>query len=154
MSKEDGRVGRVARKLCERTERGQDWDQIGSLNQLKWRYAAQGLIEAGFIAERLPQEPLPDGQVRLDPEGLAWQRIQGRWRASGVTLDDDDVRDWPVLVPESERLPFHEELHDESWELAEAILESLDEHDSRDYRMEVVHGSILLYAKRLRTGEA
>lgn len=73
-------------------------------------YLARTLAEAGLLADALPPEPLPDQQVRLDPDGWAWQKLTtyngvDSWRTAGPPAwpnKDKDVRDWPVLVPEAQ----------------------------------------------------
>ena len=155
MSEQDERVRRVAREMYERVERARDWDTMPFLDRQRWLRIAQVMIEAGFIAERLPQEALPDGQVRIGPDGLAWQRHKsGEWLAAsdviGPIYEDDDVRDWPVLVPENERPPFPDVLVDHATDLAEWIVEHMEDDLYREMPESALQGAILTYARHMK----
>lgn len=70
-----------------------------------WLADARAFADDGLLVDELPVEPLPDRQVRIDPDGVAWQRRPiGDWTSTKRTYhrEDDDVRDWPVLVPEAD----------------------------------------------------
>lgn len=64
-------------------------------------------------AVRALYEELPVDQVRHDSDGWAWQKSSnGGWYCARPNFDailtDDDVRDWPILVPEADLDEAHE----------------------------------------------
>ena len=84
------------------------WDATSAFERDTCRAGARALAAAGLLATESPAEPLPAGQVRREPDtSNAWQkRVDGRWHCAHLynedRLTDDDVRDWPVLVPETD----------------------------------------------------
>ena len=82
------------------------WDAASAPTRDTCRAGARALA-AGLLATESPAEPLPAGQVRREPDtSNAWQkRVDGRWHCAHLynedRITDDDVRDWPVLVPEA-----------------------------------------------------
>lgn len=81
------------------------WDKASELVRQGCLDEARTLAKAGLLVDELPIEPLPVGQVRVDPElGVAHQKTHsGQWCAWDeiASFTDDFVRDWAVLVPEA-----------------------------------------------------
>ena len=83
-----------------------DWETALPLTQQMHRKATRAALEVAGV--ELPSESLPVDQVRREPDtSNAWQkRVDGRWHCAHLynedRLTDDDVRDWPVLVPETD----------------------------------------------------
>lgn len=84
------------------------WDAASAPWRDTCRVAARALAAAGLLATESPGESLPAGQVRRETDTSdVWHRIgkADEWFCAHPSIDirltDDDVRDWPVLVPEA-----------------------------------------------------
>ena len=103
----DAIIEAAARRIHEAIFPNGAWDAASAPTRDTCRAGARALA-AGLLATESPAEPLPAGQVRREPDtSNAWQkRVDGRWHCAHLynedRLTDDDVRDWPVLVPETD----------------------------------------------------
>lgn len=104
----DAIIEAAARRLHEAGSDRVSWDATSAFERDTCRAGARALAAAGLLATESPGEPLPAGQVRREPDtSNAWHRIgkADEWFCAhpdiDIRLTDDDVRDWPVLVPEA-----------------------------------------------------
>ena len=104
----DAIIEAAARRIHEAIFPNGAWDAASAPWRDTCRVAARALA-AGLLATESPAEPLPAGQVRREPDTSdVWHRIgkADEWFCAHPSIDirltDDDVRDWPVLVPETD----------------------------------------------------
>lgn len=104
----DAIIEAAARRLHESGSHRVSWDATSAFERDTCRAGARALAAAGLLATESPCESLPAGQVRREPDtSNAWHRIgkADEWFCAhpdiDIRLTDDDVRDWPVLVPEA-----------------------------------------------------
>lgn len=105
----DAIIEAAARRLHEaESPPSVSWDGAPAARRATCRAGARALAAAGLLATESPGEPLPVDQVRREPDtSNVWHRIgkADEWFCAhpdiDIRLTDDDVRDWPVLVPEA-----------------------------------------------------
>ena len=116
------------------------WDAASAPTRDTCRAGARALA-AGLLATESPADPLPAGQVRREPDTSdVWHRIgkADEWFCAhpdiDIRLTDDDVRDWPVLVPEAALDEAREEAREAGFKAENKISAMLD--DLNDLRGE------------------
>lgn len=104
----DAIIEAAARRLHEAESPRVSWDGAAAAWRATCRAGAHAIAAAGLLVDELPPEPMPHKQARMDGRGIAWQRLGEAdhpwWCADDASANrsDDGVRDWPILVPETD----------------------------------------------------